>query len=110
MRDEVRNGGGGRGAEAAQAARMGMGRLEGWGGQRARAECTRNMCHMLVTLDVSNLSGWVNTTACCRVEKRAYGAGRGASQKAGGRGAAQVACKGEAPTQGWGPRARAERT
>ena len=103
----------------------GDGLTQGWG-PRARAERTRNIWNMpetvplpgkktyrgksMLTLDVSKLSGWLNANACCRVEKRAYGAGRGASQKAGGRGAAQVACKGEAPTQGWGPRARAERT
>ena len=81
------------------------------------------MLTMFVTLDVSKLSGWLNTTACCRVEKRAYDAGRGANQEAGGRGANQEAggrgvggggasdMHGEGPTQGmWGARARAERT
>ena len=32
------------------------------------------MLCMSVTLDVSKLSGWLNTTARCRVEKRAYDA------------------------------------
>jgi len=39
-------------------------------GVRARAERTRNMEYMLVTLDVSKLSGWLNTVASCRVEGR----------------------------------------
>ena len=38
---------------------------------RARAERTANMEFMLVTLDVSKLSGWLNATACCRVEREA---------------------------------------
>ena len=52
------------------------------GGQRARAERTINMCHMLVTLDVSKLSGWLNADACCRVERWACDAGRGAAREA----------------------------
>ena len=39
------------------------------GGHRARAERTRNMEPMFVTLDVSKLlSGWLNFPAHCRVE------------------------------------------
>ena len=38
---------------------------------RARAERTANMCRMLVTLDVSRLSGWLNADASCRVEREA---------------------------------------
>ena len=34
---------------------------------RARAERTENMLYMLVTLDVSKLSGWLNADAYCRV-------------------------------------------
>ena len=45
------------------------------GGSRACAERTMNMRFMVVTLDVSKLSGWLNADACCRVERRAYGAG-----------------------------------
>ena len=37
----------------------------------ARAERTRNMYHILVTLDVLKLSGWLNAGATCRVERRA---------------------------------------
>eukprot|EP00964_Phaeocystis_antarctica_P109357 scaffold73841_cov52-Phaeocystis_antarctica.AAC.1 len=31
---------------------------------------------IFVTLDVSKLSGWLNAAAFCRVERRAYDAGR----------------------------------
>ena len=30
------------------------------------------MLYMVVTLDVSKLSGWLNADACCRVGRRAY--------------------------------------
>ena len=40
-------------------------------GVRARVERTANMPPMVVTLDVSKLSGWLNAYACCRVERRA---------------------------------------
>ena len=35
------------------------------------------MLLMVVTLDVLKLSGWLNADARCRVESRAYDAGRG---------------------------------
>ena len=35
---------------------------------RARAERTKNIHSMFVTLDVSKLSGWLNADASCRVE------------------------------------------
>ena len=71
------------------------------------------MWSMCVTLDVSKLSGWLNATALCRVERGAYDAGRGVGGEVGmalgGGGASGM--HGEGPTQGWGPhRARAERT
>ena len=72
---------------ATQSACTGRARLKAVGA-RARAERTRNMAYMLVTLDVSKLSGWLNADASCRVESRAYDAGRGAGRKAGGRGPA----------------------
>ena len=40
------------------------------------------MENMVVTLDVSKLSGWLNAYAYCRVEGRACDAGRGAAQEA----------------------------
>jgi hypothetical protein len=55
------------------------------------------MFFMVVTLEVSKLSGWLNLVALCRVEKRACDAGRGAGREVGGREAvaAQAACTGE---------------
>ena len=47
------------------------------GPARARAERTRNISAMFVTLDVSKLSGWLNADACCRVKRRACDARRG---------------------------------
>ena len=37
----------------------------------AGAERTSNICHMLVTRDVSKLSGWLNASASCRVQRQA---------------------------------------
>ena len=51
-------------------------------GARARAERTLNMPYMVVTLDVSKLSGWLNADARCRVERRACDVGRGAARQA----------------------------
>ena len=92
------------------ARRMWRGRQEGLGGARARggdvtvhAECTEeltghwvrharlgrtaNMKLMVVTLDVSRLSGWLNANADCRESKGGRQAMRGA---AGDRGARSV--------------------
>eukprot|EP00964_Phaeocystis_antarctica_P005390 scaffold2947_cov67-Phaeocystis_antarctica.AAC.7 len=51
---------------------------------------------MVVTLEVSKLSGWLNAYANCRVETRAYDAWRGAGQETEGprATAAQAACRG----------------
>ena len=70
-----------------------------------RRERTWNMYCMLVTLDVSKLSGWLNAYACCRVERRAYDAGRGVGQEAGGRVGRRRRKRHarEGPTQGCGP-------
>ena len=44
-------------------------------------EHTQNIPRMPVTLKVSNVSGWLNAVACCRVrEREAYGAERGAGR------------------------------
>jgi len=56
---------------------------EGWAGYRACAERTLNIWFMVVTLDVSKLSGWLNADADCRVERRAYDAGRGVGRETG---------------------------
>ena len=52
-------------------------------GARARAERTWNICCMVVTLDVSKLSGWLNAVVPCRVERRVCDAGRGAGRERG---------------------------
>ena len=41
--------------------------------RREQAECTLNMVFIVVTRDVSKLSGWLNAFASCRVERRANG-------------------------------------
>ena len=83
MRKEVqperREGVGGGGD--ARAACTGRDRLKAVGA-RARAERTQNMPAMVVTLDVSKLSGWLNSDAYCRVERRACDAGRGTAREA----------------------------
>ena len=58
------------------------GPTQGWGWRRVRAERTRNICCMSVTLDVSKLSVWLNADAHCRVERRACDAGRGTAREA----------------------------
>ena len=70
------------------------GRTQGWGG-RARAERTENMACMLVTLDVSKLSGWLNADANCRVERRACDV-RPGRREGVGFAAMQSACTGRA--------------
>jgi len=98
-----------------QEACTGVGPTQGLWGPRARAERTRNMLLMSLTLEVSMLSGWLKAFASCRVEGRAH-AMRGGEVRAGRReglgcgGGTQEACTGMARLKAWGPRARAERT
>ena len=40
-------------------------------GARARAERTENIWRMVVTLDASKVSGWLNALAPCRAERGA---------------------------------------
>ena len=82
------------GAAAAQAARIEDPTVEAGGG--ASAVRTSNMYRMVLTLDVSRLSGWLNADACCRVEREAWEKGRHGGREAGGRGAAaaRAACRG----------------
>ena len=86
----------------------------GLGGQGIRAaERTRNMASMVVTLDVSKFSGWLNLYAACRVEKAGH-AMRGevcVGRKAGELGRGAAASANAARTRDWRGRARAaERT
>eukprot|EP00964_Phaeocystis_antarctica_P155171 scaffold124174_cov48-Phaeocystis_antarctica.AAC.4 len=64
------------------------------------------MPHMVVTLDVSKLSGWLNLLgpSTCRVEREACDAKRGAAREAGGRGAAaaKMTCTRRARLKAWG--------
>ena len=69
------------GVVATQSARTGMDRLKAVGA-RARAERTKNMRLMSVTMDVSKLSDWLNSYARCRVKRRACGERRGAAREA----------------------------
>ena len=55
-------------------------RLKAWGG-RARAERTANMACMVMTLDVSKFSGWLNDVALCRIEGTAYARFRAGRRK-----------------------------
>jgi len=74
----------------------GEGPTQGLRGPRARAERTSNMEVMVVTLEVSKLSGWLKADACCRVEGRACDAGGGGCEPGGrrawGGGGTQEAC------------------
>jgi len=91
-------------------------RLKAWG-PRARAERTANMWLMVVTLEVSKLSGWLKAGATCRVEGRACDAG--GEVRAGRRveglcgvvAAHKRHARGKGPTQGLGAKGtRGERT
>ena len=97
---------------ATHAACTGRARLKAWG-HRARAERTPNMVCMVVTLDVSKLSGWLNADAYCRESKggnamweKVYGPG-GVRALGGGDGSGM---NGKGPTQGWGEGTRGGRT
>ena len=77
-------------------------RLKADGGHRARAKRTSSIMVMLVTLDVSKLSGWLNADACCRVERAGMRCGKrcdpGGVRALGGGDA--IGTHGEGPTQG----------
>jgi hypothetical protein len=65
------------------------------------------MAYMDVTLEVSQLSGWLNAVASCRVEGRACDAGGRGREPGGGRACGVVAAhkrhaRGKGPTQGLG--------
>jgi hypothetical protein len=73
-------------------------RLKAWG-PRARAERTANISNMLVTLEVSKLSGWLKADARCRFEGEGMRCGGGevpagrreADSRLGGQGHARSA-------------------
>ena len=77
--------------------------LEGWG-QGTRGERTENISSMVVTLDVSKLTGWLNLCATCRVERRACamtGEVRAGRRKGVGQRRAQAACTRRTRLEGW---------
>ena len=98
------------GSGAAQAG-MQTGKVRPQGlGVRARVGRTENMLFMSVTLEVSQLSGWLNAFAICRVEGRARDAGREVCALGGRRawgGGGGCGMHGDGPTQDLGARARA---
>ena len=79
---------------------------------RARAEHTRSMCPMSVTLNVSKLSGWLNTDARCRVRRGSIEGGVTCRQprREGGVGWSVAQAAARPPTVEAEGRARAERT
>ena len=73
-------------------------------GARARAERTKNISYMAVTLEVSKLSGWLKAYVNCRVEGRGpceagRGCGPGGGRAWGGGGASGM--HGEARLKAW---------
>ena len=79
----------------------------------ARAERTRNMFTMVVTLDVSKLSGWLNAAAVCRVEREPCGkrgSMRGRATGGAWGGGASSVCREEPNCGGCAGRGSAERT
>eukprot|EP00964_Phaeocystis_antarctica_P109346 scaffold73835_cov49-Phaeocystis_antarctica.AAC.2 len=62
------------------------------------------MALMVVTLDVSKISGWLNADAPCRESKRVHAIRGEVLAGGGGRGRVQVErFIGRGPTEGWGP-------
>ena len=89
----------------------GSGRLKAWG-PRAREERTLNMPLMSVTLEVSQLSGWLNAYANCGDEVRACDAGGERCEPGGGRAHGVVAAhkrhaRGSGRLKAWGPEGHA---
>jgi hypothetical protein len=83
-------------------------------GARACAERTVNMLsHLLVTLEVSQLSGWLKAYAFCPAEREGHamrGEARAGRREGVGWWWRERRARGQGPTQGLGGRARAERT
>jgi len=102
---EVRAGRRERGHGAAATACTLGARLKAWG-PRARAERTSNIWLMVVTLEVSKLSGWLKADADCRVKGRACNAGKERCEPGGGRACGvwwrhgKRHARGKGPTQG----------
>jgi hypothetical protein len=80
MRAEVRAGRRG-GVERWRRERHALGRSDSRLGGQARAKRTANMAYMVMTLDVSKFSGWLNDVALCRIEGTAYARFRAGRRK-----------------------------
>ena len=76
---------------------------------KAHAERTLNIFSMLVTRDVSRLSGWLNARASCQVTRESMEEGRHAGKQAGGWGGV-VGCASGREAQTVEAEAHAERT
>ena len=69
-------------------------------GGKELAERTLNMFAMSVTLDVLKLSGWLNTSAVCVIERKACEAGSMRGARVRGAVEVQGACEGPKGNQG----------
>ena len=67
---------------------------------RPRVERTPNIKRMVVTLEVSKFSGWLNAGAICRTERTAYDARVG--RREGGRRPRRKQRAGKSSTVDWG--------
>ena len=78
-------------------------KLSGW----SNADAEENMLRMFVTLDVSKFSGWSNANAPCRDERRGYAMRdevRAGRRESVGRRRPKKRARGEPRLKGWGPR------
>ena len=91
MRGEVCGLGGGPGSNGGARSMQGRGLVCRLGAGHGE-ERTQNMLTMIVTLEVSKLSGWLNADAPCRESKGGAGRGMrvGRREAAGDRGASSV--------------------
>ena len=78
----------------------GDGPTQGLGAKGTRGERTLNMLSMVVTLEVSKLSGWLKAVADCRVEGKACDAG-GKRCELGGERAWGLVVANKRHAQGW---------
>ena len=69
------------GVERWRRERHALGRSDSRLGGQARAKRTANMAYMVMTLDVSKFSGWLNDVALCRIEGTAYARFRAGRRK-----------------------------
>ena len=89
------------------------GPTQGLGAKGTRGERTENMPYVVVTLEVSKLSGWLKADACCRVEGEGTRCGGERCEPGGGRarggGGTQETCTGKRPVSRLGGQGHARR-